>query len=86
MKAIAKGAVVASAGASLLGASLALSSATVVSGASRVHPDKSSISCCKNSGYCFTVKNTGSGNAVVGAAASAVGVSGGGYTGVHGSV
>jgi hypothetical protein len=72
MKGIAKGAVIGGAGALLLGASLALSSATVVSGALRAHPDNSplrssSITCKKNgNAYCFTVTNNGTGNAIEG--------------------
>jgi hypothetical protein len=72
MRAILKGAVVSGAGALLLGASLALSSATVVSGAIRAHPDnspvrRSSITCTKSrAAYCFTVTNNGTGNAIEG--------------------
>lgn len=60
MKAIVKGAVISGAGALLLGASLALSSATAVLGANGAHPDKktSTITCNKSFAYCFTVQNT----------------------------
>jgi hypothetical protein len=91
MKAIVKGAVISGAGALLLGTSLALSSATVVSGASPARPDatmgKTSIKCNSKGGraYCLTVQDTRSGNAIEGVAAKAIGVSGSGFTGVYGS-
>jgi hypothetical protein len=72
MKTIVKGAVIGGAGTLLLGASLALSSANIVSGAIRAHPDDSprhgrSITCNKNgSANCFTVTNNGTGNAIEG--------------------
>jgi hypothetical protein len=99
MKAIVKGAVISGAGALLLGASLALSSATVVSGASQAHPDATPkpIKCSSKgrSAYCLTVQNTKTGNAiegeaksgtgVVGTSQSGIGVSASGYTGVYGA-
>jgi hypothetical protein len=91
MNTIIRGAVIGGAGALLLGASLALSSATVVSGASQTHPDatmgKTSIKCNSKGAraYCLTVQNTRSGNAIAGVAAKGIGVSASGYTGVYGS-
>jgi hypothetical protein len=82
MKAIVKGAVIGSAGALLLGASLALSSATVVSGANRIHPEPtatlpSTLTCSKSApAYCLTVQNTSSGGAIKGHASSGIGVYG----------
>jgi hypothetical protein len=89
VKAIIRGAVISGAGALLVGASLALSSVTVVLGANRIHPEAtptfpSTIKCSKVS-YCFTVKNTGRGNAIDGVAAKGIGVSGSGFTGVYGA-
>jgi hypothetical protein len=83
MNAIIKGAIISSTGAVLLGASLTLSSATAVSGASRIHLDKSSIKCSKSgqTAFCFTVQNTGSGNAIEGEANSGTGVYGSSSTG-----
>jgi hypothetical protein len=82
MKAIVKGAVIGGAGALLLGASLALSSATVVSGANRIQPERtatlpSTLKCGKSApAYCLTVHNTSSGGAIKGNASSGVGVYG----------
>ncbi|MBV8530139.1 MAG: hypothetical protein JO104_02395 [Candidatus Eremiobacteraeota bacterium] len=80
MKPIVKSAVITGAGIVLLGASLALSSATVVSGASRVHPNvnPTPITCSKPSPttYCLTVQNTGKGSALKGEAKSGTGVFG----------
>jgi hypothetical protein len=91
MKAIVKGAVISGAGALLLGASLALSSATVVSGASPARPDatmgKTLIKCNSKGAraYCLTVQDTRSGNAIDGVAAKGIGLSGSGFTGVYGA-
>jgi hypothetical protein len=79
MNAIARSAVISSAGALLLGASLALSSATVVSGATRAHPDAAakSIKCSLGAkAYCLTVQDTGKGGALEGEAKSGTGVFG----------
>jgi hypothetical protein len=82
VKAIIRGAVISGAGALLLGASLALSSATVVSGARRIHPEAtptfpSTIKCKKPApNSCLTVQNSNSGNAIDGVAAKGIGVSG----------
>src|SRR5579883_915773 len=91
MQAILKRVVLGTGGTLLLGASVALSSAAGVSGAPRVHPDKN-ITCAKSSeGYCFTVRNSGTGNAMQGEAGSGAGVfgnsnSGLGIAGVSSSV
>ena len=78
MKAIVKGAVISSAGALLLGASLALSSATVVSGATRAHPGAKAAPAktetCNAKSSCLTVSNTGEGSAINGSAGSGYGV------------
>jgi hypothetical protein len=69
-----KSATFAGAAALLLGASLALSSARTASSAStpiapnRIHPDKKTSITCNKTTNCFTVTNTGSGNAVAGQA------------------
>jgi hypothetical protein len=82
MKAIVKGAAIGGAGALLLGASLALSSATVVSGANRIQPEPtaklpSTLKCSKSApAYCLTVQNTSTGGAIKGNASSGVGVYG----------
>jgi len=83
MKAIVRGAVINGAGALLLGASLALSSATVVSSATRAHPGANptpakATTCSLKSGFCLSVENTGQGSALGGSANS-------GGTGVAGS-
>jgi len=78
MKGIVRGAVISSAGALILGASLALSSATAVSGATHAHPgtnpEPAKAETCKAKSSCFSVSNTGEGSAIVGAAGSAYGV------------
>jgi hypothetical protein len=88
MNPIVKGAVVGGAAALLLGASLALSSATVVPGESRAHPDATPTPMkCKSKGasaYCLTVENTSTGNAILGVAAKGIGVAASGLTGVYG--
>jgi hypothetical protein len=88
MNAIVRSASMSVAGALLLGASMALSSATVVSGANRIHPDRknSSITCNKSFANCFTVQNTnelgsailgeGGGSAIIGESSSNAGVLG----------
>ncbi len=82
MNTIVKGAVISGAAALLLGASLALSSAMVVSGASVAQPLSapkwpSTIKCSKSGkAYCFTVQNTSSGGAIKGQAGSGIGVYG----------
>jgi hypothetical protein len=82
MNAVVKGTVIGAAGALLLGASLALSSATVVSGASRIHPlatptFPNTIKCKKLApNSCLTVQNRKNGNAIDGVAAKGIGVSG----------
>jgi hypothetical protein len=72
MNPIVKGAIISIASALLLGASLALSSASAVSGAKGGQPDKT----CSKSGYCQTVQNTGSGGALQAEASSGTSVSG----------
>jgi hypothetical protein len=99
VKAIVKGAVLGGAGALLLGASLALSSATVVSGESAAHPEATSkpIKCASVAKeFCLTVQNTHRGGALEGEAkygtgvsgrsssGIGIGVSGNGATGVYG--
>jgi hypothetical protein len=74
MKLLSKGAVLAGAGALLLGGGLALSSARVVLGET-VKPDKSKIICAKST-YCFEADNTGSGYGLQGVAAGGRGVEG----------
>ncbi|HZV77945.1 MAG TPA: hypothetical protein VFF63_09335 [Candidatus Babeliales bacterium] len=78
MKAIEKGAVISGAGALFLGASLALSSATVVSSATRAHrganPAPAKSETCNAKSSCFTVSNTGAGSAINGSAGSGYGV------------
>jgi hypothetical protein len=82
MKAFAKSAVISGAGALLLGASVGLSNATIVSSATRVHPAStnsplppSSIKCSKGaSSYCFTVQNTSTGSAIEATAKSGYGL------------
>ncbi|HZV77944.1 MAG TPA: hypothetical protein VFF63_09330 [Candidatus Babeliales bacterium] len=81
MKAIVKSAVISGAGALLLGASLALSSATVVSSATRAHSGANSVpakatTCSLKSGYCLTVQNTGKGGAIEGTSSDSTGVVG----------
>jgi hypothetical protein len=80
MKRIVKGTIIGVAGALFLGTSLALSSATVILGASRAHgvdglPLKSSIRCDKSKS-CFAAQNSGSGNALDGQAGSGIGLHG----------
>ncbi|HEV3091040.1 MAG TPA: hypothetical protein VGX91_06285 [Candidatus Cybelea sp.] len=80
MKVIVKTAIVGGMGALFLGASVALSSATVVSGAGVAHPDKKNAVTCDKGGTtsaCFTVKNTGTyGNALLGYSSSGAGLYG----------
>lgn len=80
MKGIVKGALASGAGALFLGASIALSSATVVSGANEVRPDGKKVITCDKGGTnvaCFSVKNTGaSGNAIIANSSSGVGLLG----------
>jgi hypothetical protein len=85
MNAIVRGAVISSAGALLLGASLALSGATVVSGATRAHPDATAkpIKCASSAkAYCLTVQNTRKGGALEGEAKSGTGVFGTSSSGI----
>jgi len=64
MKAMSKGAIVSGAGALVLGASLALSSATAVSGAGQFETAKSGPISCSNSSQCLLVRNAGTGSGV----------------------
>ncbi len=77
MKAIVKGTVISGVGISILGISLALSSAGVVSGANNVAPAAAPtpLSCKqKKTNACLTVQNKGSGIAIEGLAGSGFGV------------
>jgi len=90
MNAIVKKAVITSAGALLLGASLALSSAGVVSGASAAPNSRAHLAAkkCDTSGWCLEEVNSGSGNAIEGlSGSSGLGVYGGSNSsyGVEGS-
>jgi hypothetical protein len=64
MKLLSKGAAVAGAGALVLGASVALSNVTAVSGASQVQPDNK-VSCSSKK-PCFEATNSSKGNAIEG--------------------
>jgi hypothetical protein len=80
VRTIVKGALISIIGALLIGASLALSTATVISAANRTHPDGSSLFPssvkCDNSTVCFTAQNSGTGNAIKGQASSGIGLYG----------
>lgn len=78
MNVIVKAAVASGLGSLFLGASIAISSATVAAGASRVHADKATT--CNKGGtttYCFIVDNKSSnGNALLGEAIGGIGLLG----------
>jgi hypothetical protein len=82
VKTIVKSTLISGAVALALGVSLALSSAGVVSGASRIQPEPtatlpSTLKCSKSApAYCLTVRNTSSGGAIKGNASSGIGVYG----------
>ncbi|MBV8068179.1 MAG: hypothetical protein JO113_09385 [Candidatus Eremiobacteraeota bacterium] len=79
-KAFVKGAMLSGAAALLLGASLALSSAGVVSGANAAPADRQSqplvTPTCNTKGYCLSKRNAGSGGAIMGKAGSGNGLYG----------
>lgn len=75
LKLFVNGAALGAAGVLLLGASLAFTHANAGPHATRVRPDKTSITCSKST-YCFTVKNNSSGNAIAGEAGSGSGLYG----------
>ncbi len=75
MKAIAKNVLLSGAAALFVGASLALTSATAVSGASAVQPAKSGAIACSNHSQCLSVRNGGAGSGVT-SQGGAIGLSG----------
>jgi hypothetical protein len=61
----------------LLGGGIALSTAGIASSATHVRPAKTKITCNKGGAtYCFSVQNTGSGNAMEGSAIAGIGLYG----------